>query len=161
MLEATGGLAVPVVEMLTAERNWRHTAAPVLQARLEAHIAWLAQELGDLDRQLDRAIRQSPLWRQKEQLLRTAKGGGRVVARTLLIDLPELGTLNRKQISALVGVAPLRRESGQWRGYRAVWGGQAQVRAALYMATLSAGRSNLAIRQFYERLWPLFVHRFK
>jgi len=141
-----------VVEMLTAERNRLHTAAAVVRPGLEAHITWLGQELSDLDQQTEQAIRQSPLWREKEQLLRTAKGVGPVVARTLLIDLPELGTLNRKQISALVGVAPLNRESGNWRGHRAVWGGRAQVRAALYMATLTAVRYNPVIRQFYERL---------
>jgi transposase len=141
-----------VVEMLTAERNRLHTATAVVRPGLEAHITWLAQELSDLDEQTEQAIRQSPLWREKEQLLRTAKGVGPVVARTLLIDLPELGTLNRKQISALVGVAPLNRESGNWRGHRAVWGGRAQVRAALYMATLTAVRYNPVIRQFYARL---------
>ena len=141
-----------VVEMLTAERNRLGMAAQTLRERIAAHITWLEQELSDLDSQIDQAIRQSPLWREREQLLRSAKGVGPVVARTLLIELPELGTLNRKQISALVGVAPLNRDSGTLRGHRTIWGGRAHVRAALYMAALVAVRHNPVIRTFYERL---------
>jgi transposase len=141
-----------VVEMLTAERNRLGMAAHTLRERIAAHITWLEQELSDLDSQIDQAICQSPLWCEREQLLRSAKGVGPVVARTLLIELPVLGTLNRKQISALVGVAPLNRDSGTLRGHRTIWGGRAHVRAALYMAALVAARHNPVIRSFYERL---------
>jgi len=105
-----------------------------------------------VDRELDDLIKASPLWREKEDLLRSFKGIGPVSARTLLADLPELGLLNRKQIAALVGVAPLARESGSWRGRRSICGGRGQVRAALYMATLTAARANPQIRAFYQRL---------
>jgi transposase len=141
-----------LVEMLTAERNRLTNALPAVRPRIEHHITWLEHELDDLEGQLEHEIRQNPVWRAKEQLLRTVKGVGPVLARTLLIDLPELGTLNRKQIAALVGVAPLNHDSGKHRGRRMIWGGRAHVRAALYMATLSATRYNPVIRTFYERL---------
>src|SRR5262249_6566596 len=96
--------------------------------------------------------RNSPLWREQEDLLRSVPGVGRVMTATLLAELPELGKLNRKQIAALVGVAPLNRDSGTYRGKRMIWGGRASVRAALYMAALVASRHNPAIRTFYERL---------
>jgi len=141
-----------VIEMLTAERNRLATAVPAVRERIAGHIAWLEEELQTLDGTIAQAIQQSPLWRTKEAILRSAKGIGPVVAHTLLIDLPELGTLNRKQIAALVGVAPLNRDSGTLRGRRMVWGGRAHVRTALYMATLSAIRFNPVIRAFYQRL---------
>lgn len=141
-----------VVEMLTAEQQRLGRARPPVRGRVEAHIPWLQQELADLDGEVREAVQASPLWREQEELLRSAPGIGPVVATTLLADLPELGTLNRKQISALVGVAPLNCDRGTLRGKRAVWGGRGRVRATLYMAALVAVRHNPIIRAFYARL---------
>ena len=141
-----------IVGMLVSEKNRLHTAAPPVRGRIEAHIEWLEQELRDLDRELDRKIRDSPIWREKDQLLRSVPGIGPVLSTTLLAELPELGTLTRHQIAALVGVAPLNRDSGSLRGRRTVWGGRAKVREALYMGALVAVRYNPTIREFYERL---------
>ncbi|MDP9479490.1 MAG: IS110 family transposase [Actinomycetota bacterium] len=142
-----------IVGMLTAERNrlGAATARPV-RRRIEAHVRWLEKELARTDRDLDEAIKESPTWRENEELLRGVPGVGPVLARTLLAELPELGSLAGKQLAALVGVAPLNRDSGTFRGRRAVWGGRATVRAALYMGALVAVRHNPAIREFYERL---------
>jgi transposase len=123
-----------------------------VRPHIAPHIAWLKQALADLDRELDQALRASPLWRERERLLRSVPGVGPTVARTLIAQLPELGQLPRKRLATLVGVAPLNRDSGAWRGSRAIWGGRAHVRAALYMATLVGIRHNPALRAFYERL---------
>lgn len=141
-----------VVAMLTTEKNRLGRALPTVRPRLQAHIAWLKRELQDLDGELSHTLRASPLWREKEDLLRTVPGVGQVLSLTLLAELPELGTLDRHQIAALVGVAPLNRDSGTLRGKRSIWGGRAPVRAALYMATLVATRFNPVIRAFYQRL---------
>ena len=141
-----------VVEMLTAEKNRLRSARELVHRRVQDHICWLEQELADLDDDLERTLRKSPLWREKDNLLRSVPGIGRVVSITLLADLPELGTLSRHQIAALVGVAPLKRDSGRFRGKRMVWGGRARVRAALYMAALTASRYNPIIKAFYHRL---------
>jgi transposase len=116
-----------VVEMLTAEKNrLRATRSEVVRQRVQDHIRWLEQELAGLDRDLDHTIRESSLWREKDNLLRSVPGVGPVVSVTLLADLPELGTLSHHQIAALVGVAPLNRDSGRFRGKRMVWGGRGQ-----------------------------------
>jgi transposase len=141
-----------VLEMLNAERNRLTHALPAIRRDLTQHIRWLERRLRDVDRDLDQMIQSSPVWRAKENLLRSAPGVGPVVSRTLIGDLPELGTLNRKQIAALVGVAPLARDSGTLKGKRLVYGGRAPVRAALYMAALVASRRNPVIRRFYQRL---------
>lgn len=141
-----------LVEMLTAERNRLRTAPVALRPRLAEHIAWLEAELKELDGDLGAQLRQSPLWREKEPLLRSVPGVGPVLTATLLAELPELGELNRRQIAALVGVAPFNRDSGQHRGERTTWGGRSGVRTALYMATLVATRHNPVIRGFYRRL---------
>jgi len=141
-----------VVEMLTAEKNRLRTTRESVRQRVQDHIRWLEQELADLDDDLERTLRESPLWREKDNLLRSVPGIGRVVSITLLADLPELGTLSCHQIAALVGVAPLNRDSGRFRGKRMVWGGRARVRAALYMAALAASRYNPIIKAFYHRL---------
>jgi transposase len=141
-----------VVEMLTAEKNRLRTARESVHRRVQDHIRWLEQELADLDDDLEHTLRESPLWREKDNLLRGVPGIGRVVSITLLADLPELGTLSRHQIAALVGVAPLNRDSGRFRGKRMVWGGRARVRAALYMAALTASQHNPIIKAFYHRL---------
>jgi transposase len=141
-----------IVTMRTAESNRARTALPPVRARIAAHLRWLASELAELDEELAERIRQNPGWHQTEQILRSAPGVGPVVATTLLAALPELGTLDRKQIAALVGVAPLNRDSGTWRGKRAIFGGRAAVRRVLYMAARVAARHNSRIRPFYERL---------
>lgn len=141
-----------LVEMITAEKNRLSSTSPALKKDVQAHIAWLKESLAKLEDDLGKRIKASPMWREKEELLRTAKGIGPVCSRTLLVDLPELGKLDRKEIAALVGVAPLNRDSGRFQGKRAVWGGRGRVRAILYMATLSATRSNPVISAFYTRL---------
>ncbi len=141
-----------LVEMLTAERNRLGSAPRALRAEIQAHITWLTRRLGRLDEDLHQAIRTSPAWRVQDDLLQSVPGVGPVLARTLLASLPELGTLNRKAIAALVGVAPLNRDSGTRQGRRRVWGGRAAVRAVLYMGTLVAVRHNPVLRAFYQRL---------
>lgn len=141
-----------LVEMLTAEKNRLGSARPPVRKSLRTHIAWLERELAHTDSDLAHAIRESPVWREKDELLRSTPGVGPVLTTTLLADLPELGALTSKQITALVGVAPLNHDSGTWRGKRAVWGGRAQVRAVLYMGALVAARFNPVIRAFYQRL---------
>jgi transposase len=141
-----------LLEMLTAETNRLEHAPPAVRPGITAHIRWLEQQLQDVDHDLAAMIQQSPVWRAKEDLLRSVPGIGPVISRTLLGELPELGTLDRKQIAALVGVAPLNRDSGTMRGRRLVWGGRAPVRAALFMGALVAARRNPVIRTFYLRL---------
>jgi transposase len=141
-----------VLGMLTAERQRLGTARPPVRDRVRAHVAWLEQELADLDDDLRRRVRGSPIWREREDLLRSVPGIGPVVATTLLAELPELGALDRKRLAALVGLAPLNRDSGTLRGKRVVWGGRGRVRAALYMAALVAVRFNPVLRAFYARL---------
>lgn len=141
-----------LIEMLTAEKNRAQQALPPLHARIQAHIRWLTTELARVDEDLDAAIEQSPPWRTQEDLLTSAPGVGPGLSRTLRADLPELGTLTRKQISALVGIAPLNRDSGTWRGQRTYGGGRASGRAMLYMATVAATRWNPVLRQFSQRL---------
>jgi transposase len=141
-----------LVEMLTAEKNRLGTAPRPVRQRIQTHIAWLEQELREVEDDLGTTLRASPLWREQDDLLRSVPGVGPVLSTTLLAELPELGTLSRKQIAALVGVAPLNRDSGTLRGRRTVWGGRARVRAALYMAALVATRHNPVLRAFYDRL---------
>ena len=141
-----------LVAMLTAENNRLPTATKPVAKRIAAHIRWLEKELSRTDGDLDKAIKESPALAENEALLRSVPGVGPVLARTLLAQVPELGTLTHKRVAALVGVAPLNRDSGTFRGSRSVWGGRAEVRAALYMGALVAARRNPAIREFYERL---------
>ena len=135
-----------VMTMLVSEKNRLGTAIGAVSPRIEAHIAWLEQELSDLDKGLRQTLRRSPVWREQDDLLRTVPGVGEQVSLTLLANLPELGTLNRRQIAALVGVAPYNRDSGTLRGKRS------RVRAVLYMGALVASRHNPVIRDFYQRL---------
>ncbi len=142
-----------VMTMLVSEKNrLSATATVAVRPRIEVHIAWLERELDDLDKDLRQTLRQSSVWREKDDLLRTVPGVGEQLSLTLLAYLPELGTLDRRQIAALVGVAPFNRDSGSLRGKRTVWGGRARVRAALYMGALTASRFNPVIRDFYQRL---------
>lgn len=139
-------------EMSTAEKNRLGVAPRSMKPAIQEHVRWLELQLSDIEEELKRLIEASPIWRTKEELLTSAPGVGDVTARTLIAKLPELGHLNEKQISALVGVAPFARDSGQYRGQRRIWGGRADVRAVLYMATLSATRWNPVIRAHYEQL---------
>jgi transposase len=141
-----------LVAMRTAEQNRLGNAPPRLQMDIQAHITGLNTRLAALDDDLDTTLRTSPVWREREELLRSVPGIGPVCARTLLLDLPELGTLSRQRLAALVGVAPLNRDSGTLRGSRALWGGRAPVRATLYMSTLVAVRYNPRLKAFYKRL---------
>ena len=138
--------------MLASERNRAHMAAPSVAKSVSKHVRWLERELKAVDGDLRGAIRESAVWRAKDDLLRAVPGVGRVLATTLLADLPELGRLSRREVAALVGVAPLNRDSGKHRGERSVWGGRATVRTALYMGALAAVRSNPPVKALYERL---------
>jgi transposase len=153
---ALNGLVVrrrQLVDMLSAEENRRDNApTEAVQASLRAHIRWLEQCLADLDHDLGEAIRSDPEWREDERILRSAKGVGPVFTTSALGGLPELGSLTGKQISSLVGVAPLNRDSGGFHGKRRVWGGRGSIRAVLYMSTLVATRHNPVIRSLYQRL---------
>ncbi|MGB2833753.1 MAG: IS110 family transposase [Methylotenera sp.] len=141
-----------LVDMITAESN-RHAQAPSKIAKqIAKHLSWLNKRLDEADDDLDDAIRQSPLWQAKANLMMSILGVGRVTATTLLAALPELGALSRREISALVGVCPFNRDSGGYRGRRVIWGGRASVRAVLYMAALAASRHNPMIKAFYQKL---------
>ena len=141
-----------LTEMIVAERNRLAMASKTVSKRIHAHIRWLQSELEQVDKDLNRSIRHSPIWKHNEDLLLSVPSIGPLTTRVLLAELPELGQLNGKQISALVGVAPFNRDSGTLKGRRSIWGGRAPVRSALYMATWVATRRNSAIRKFYTRL---------
>lgn len=140
-----------LVEMLTAERN-RLARAGVIRPEIQEHIRWLEAALHVLEAKLAERVQASPAWQKRESLYLSTPGVGPVLATVLLAELPELGRLNCKEIAALVGVAPLNRDSGLFRGRRKVWGGRVQVRSALYMGALVATRHNPPIRAFYQRL---------
>lgn len=141
-----------LVDMLTAEKNRLSSAPKPVHKSIKEHIAWLEQRLADINTDLKKAVKGSPIWRQKETLLKSSPGVGDVLAVSLLAGVPELGSLNRKEVAALVGVAPFNRDSGKFKGKRMIWGGRGDVRAVLYMATLSAVRFNPVIKKFYDRL---------
>ena len=151
-LRALLGRRQQLVVMRTAEQNRLAGTRGRLQTDIEAHIVWLNARLATLDDDIETLIRASPLWRENDDLLQSAPGIGPVCARTLVLELPELGTLTRQQIAALVGVAPLNCDSGTLRGRRTIWGGRAHVRTVLYMGTLVATRYNPRIKALYERL---------
>lgn len=141
-----------LVQMLTEEKNRLPIAPSWTKTDIEAHIAWLVECINKTGDDIRDLIKKIPLWKDKENLLRTFKGIGPVNACTLIARLPELGQLNGKKIAALAGLAPLNRDSGKYRGRRTIFGGRADVRAALYMAALSAIRYNPVIKAFYTRL---------
>lgn len=142
-----------LVGMLVMEKNRLAQARnPGVRRDIKSLIAVLEKRIGGCDGELQRQIQASPVWRTQEDLLRSFNGIGPVNARVLLVELPELGTLDRKKIAALVGLAPIARDSGQHRGRRSIAGGRGQVRASLYMATVAAIRANAVIRAFYQRL---------
>lgn len=141
-----------LIDMLVAERNRLGTALPAARPSLREHIRWLEREKENVESELQRQIDDNVSLRAKFTLLCTVKGVGPATSIALLSHLPELGRVNRKEIAALVGVAPFNRDSGRWRGKRTTWGGRAPVRSKLYMAALSASRHNPVIRAFYQRL---------
>jgi transposase len=151
-LRALLGRRQQLVVMRTAEQNRLTGTSTRLITDIEAHITWLNASIATLDNDLEILLRASPVWRENDDLLQSAPGLGPVCARTLLLELPELGTLNRQQIAALVGVAPLNCDSGTLRGRRTIGGGRAHVRTVLYMGLLVATRDNPRIKAFYQRL---------
>jgi transposase len=152
-LDALVGRRGQLVEMLTAEKNRRGSAATTtVRDEIEQHIDWLEERIAELDEQLKGLVKTSAVWQSNDDILQSVPGIGPVVSVSLLAELPELGTLNRQRISKLVGVAPLNRDSGPHRGTRHIFGGRARVRCMLYMATLSATRFNPVIKEFYQRL---------
>jgi len=142
-----------LVEMMTAERNRRSRLSKrSLVKALDRHLVALQKDLSAIEEEIKTTVRGTPIWREREDLLRSVPGVGPTVARTILADVPEIGTLDRKQIAALIGVAPLNWDSGTLRGRRITWGGRAKVRTALYMAALVASHRNPVLRSFYQRL---------
>lgn len=141
-----------LMEMLVMEQNRLASAPYALRKDLKEHVEWLKQRLKDNDHDLRKLLKRSPIWREKDNLLQSVPGVGPILSATLLSRLPELGRLNRKQVAALVGVAPLNCDSGKFKGRRRVWGGRADVRQALYMAAVSASQWNPALKDFYQRL---------
>ena len=141
-----------VVSIVVAEKNRLGSAIAAVRPWIEAHIAWLEQELSDIDEGLRQTLRSSPEWREKDDIMRSVPGVGEQLSLALLSQLPELGTLNRRQVAALVGVAPFNRDSGTLRDKRQIWGGRARLRAVLYMGAMVASRFNPVIRDFYQRL---------
>jgi transposase len=142
-----------IISMMSAEKNRLSIAdSRAVRKRIEAHISWLEKELDRIDKALDETIEDSPTFKENEALLKSVPGVGEVLCRTLLAELPELGSVSAKKLCALVGVAPLNRDSGDRRGKRTTWGGRSGVRKALYMGALVASRHNPAIKEFYERL---------
>ena len=141
-----------LMDMMSAEQSRLNTSSARIRDAIEYHLTWLRQQVARLDEDLDGMLKASSLWREDDAILQSTPGVGPVLSRTLISQLPELGDLNRKEVAALVGVAPFNRDSGTWRGRRTIWGGRATVRAVLYMSTLVATRYNPVIREFYERL---------
>ena len=141
-----------LVEMLGMERNRLRTAHSGVRKSLQASIRWLEKRLAEVDEDIDGALRECGVWREKVELLESVPGIARVISVNLVACLPELGELNRRQISALAGVAPFNRDSGRWQGRRSIYGGRPQVRSALYMAALVGARHNPVLRAFYQRL---------
>jgi transposase len=142
-----------LIEMMTAERNRRaKLSSRRLVKGIDQLLTLMQKQLSELDREVGDSIRGTPAWRERDELLRSVPGIGDIVAHSLVADLPELGRLDRKQIAALVGVAPLNRDSGKMRGRRTTWGGRGKIRSVLYMAALVASRHNPVLAAFYQRL---------
>lgn len=141
-----------IIEMIGAERNRLRTTEETNRKDIERHIEWLEEALRRKNKDLDDQIKKSKILRHKVELLKTVPGVGDAVSRALVADLPELGTIGRKQVAALVGLAPLNRDSGTMRGRRGTWGGRAQVRSALYMAALVGSKRNPTLKALYQRM---------
>lgn len=151
-LEALVARRRQLVEMVVAEKNRLSRAAATLKPSIKNHVTWLEEQIDAISEDLGKAIRSSPVWREKDDLLQSIPGIGDVIARTLIAELPELGTLSRGKIVSLVGLAPHNADSGKRRGQRRIWGGRASVRTALYMGALAGVRYNPVLRAMYERL---------
>lgn len=141
-----------LVDMLAAEKNRQSSAPRATRKSIQLHVSWLEKQISSVDIDISTYIQSSPVWKAKEEILTSVKGIGDVTASTLLAALPELGTISRQKIAALVGVCPYNRDSGKFRGKRSIWGGRAGIRSVLYMAALSATRFNPVIKAFYEKL---------
>jgi transposase len=141
-----------LVAMRVQEMNRLGLMQGAMRKRIKSHIDWLEKEIAKLDVDITAGLRSSPAWRAKDELLRSFKGVGPVTSSTLVVELPELGQLDRRAIAALVGLAPFNRDSGVMRGRRSIYGGRSHLRTLLYMAATTAIRSNPVIRAFYERL---------
>jgi transposase len=141
-----------LIEMQTAETTRLNQAVDLVRPEIREHLRWLDKRVAQLDRDLHDRLRHSPLWREKDDLLRSIPGVGPILSTTLLAEVPELGGVTHRQLSALVGVAPFNCDSGKWKGTRRIWGGRAAVRAVLYMATCAAVRHNPVVRALYQRL---------
>ena len=141
-----------LVDIRVGERNRLYQSAPVVRSSIAEHIAWLDARIDEADVELQKRIQESSVWREKDRLLQSTPGIGATTSLSLLAGVPELGKLNRQKVSKLIGIAPLNRDSGKFRGQRKIWGGRSDVRSVLYMATLSATRHNPVIREFYQRL---------
>ncbi len=141
-----------IVDMLTMEKNRLGSSQKHVRKSLMEHIKWLEKRLDNIDSDLKKLIQQSDIWRENDKILQSVPGVGPMLSLALLAGMPELGSLNRKEVAALAGVAPLNRDSGLFRGSRCVWGGRANIRSVLYMSTLSATRCNPVIKEFHQRL---------
>jgi transposase len=141
-----------VVDMLTVEKNRLVTVRAKMRSDIEAHVDWLSASLKELDKEIEDFVKGSPVWKAKDALLQSVPGVGPVTSATMLGMLPELGKLNRQEIAALVGVAPINKDSGKKQGRRRVYGGRADVRSVLYMAALAAKKFNPVLAKFYDRL---------
>lgn len=141
-----------LIEMLVMEKNRLHQASLEVQPHIQQHIDWLTDEINSIDRKLDDFIKKSPIWQGKVKLLQSVTGIGPVISRTVIAYLPELGTLDRKKIAALVGVAPFNHDSGKFKGKKMIRGGRSKVRSLIYIAAVVASRYNHVIRAFYEKL---------
>ena len=152
-LDALAGRRAQLIQILTQEKNRRASAATdTVREEISGHIDWLEDRIAELDQQLKALVQSSASWQRKAEIMLSVPGVGQVVCFSVIADLPELGALNRQQISKLVGVAPLNRDSGKYRGCRHIYGGRARLRSALYMAALTATRHNPIIKEFYQRL---------
>ncbi len=151
-LDALNSRRRQIVEMLTMEKNRLASAPKWTKIDVQAHINWLEKRLDKTNNDIGTYIRNSPIWKEKDEIFQSVKGVGSVLSLSLIVDLPELGTLNRKKIAVLAGVAPLNRDSGKFKGKRIVWGGRAHLRSVLYMGTLVATKHNTIIKAFYQRL---------
>jgi transposase len=152
LLSALNARRRQIVDMLVAEKNRLYSAPKPNIKNIQKHIQYLERALEDINKDINKTIKKSPTWRENDRILQSFKGIGPVVSATLLCDLPELGTLNRKKIATLVGVAPLNCDSGRYRGKRRIKGGRANVRRKLYMAAVASIRHNPAIKDFYDKL---------
>ena len=151
-LDALNSRRRQIVEMLTMEKNRLSSATKWTRTDIESHIAWLEKRLKMVNTDISQSIKKSPVWKAKDEIFQSVKGVGPITSLALLTSLPELGVLNRKQISALAGLAPMNRDSGKFRGKRTIFGGRAELRAVLYMSALVASKHNPVIKEFYQRL---------